>query len=233
MAKIKSASEGCGAEAIEAKTGQAWEFWKAALTRFDVGRQGHQAAAAFLEHEHGVDPWWAQQLTVRFEQETGLRQPGQRSDGTFAVNVSRTVAVPPEAAFEAWSTEAGWNAWFTTEAKIDFRVGGSYVNADKDQGVFKRIRNVGGPNGQGEVARIDFSWDNEGHCPGTTVSVQFIVKGPGKTQVTVTHEKLPDRAGCEDMKEGWTWALTSLKSYLEDGGRLSFEDWKATRDKAV
>ncbi|MBS1715283.1 MAG: SRPBCC domain-containing protein [Armatimonadetes bacterium] len=233
MANVKKAGDGCGPEAVMAATGRSIDHWRSVLATFDVAKNGHKAAASHLETEHGVDPWWSQQLTVQYEQETGLRLPGQRSDGSFAVNVSRTMAVGPEAAFEAWTSSDAWNAWFTTEAQIDFREGGSYANADKDRGVYRRIRPVGPPNGQGEVARIDFTWENPEHCPGSSVSVQFLVKGEGKTQVAVTHHKLPDSRGCEDMKEGWTWALTSLKSWLESGKPVRFEDWKAETSEGV
>ncbi|OLT47888.1 hypothetical protein [Cellulosimicrobium sp. CUA-896] len=40
----------------------------------------------------GVDGWWAQSLTVAYEQERGMRAPGQRSDGTYEVSPSRSVA---------------------------------------------------------------------------------------------------------------------------------------------
>ncbi|MGH1565830.1 hypothetical protein [Mumia sp. DW29H23] len=59
----------------------------------------HGRIAAFLVEE-GVAGWWAQHLTVVYEQERGIRAPGQRADGTFSASVSRTVDQPVPVAAE-------------------------------------------------------------------------------------------------------------------------------------
>jgi hypothetical protein len=51
--------------------------------------------------EQGVDPWWAQGVTVGYEQARGIRSPGQRQDGTFEVSVTRTIAAEVEPALRA------------------------------------------------------------------------------------------------------------------------------------
>ncbi|WP_370615016.1 hypothetical protein [Mumia sp. Pv 4-285] len=53
----------------------------------------HGKIAAFLVDE-GVDGWWAQHVTVVYEQEHGIRAPGQRADGSFSATVSRTLDEP-------------------------------------------------------------------------------------------------------------------------------------------
>jgi hypothetical protein len=42
-----------------------------------------------------VADWWAQSITVRYEQARGMPLPGQQPDGTFAVAVSRSLRGGP------------------------------------------------------------------------------------------------------------------------------------------
>lgn len=46
--------------------------------------------------------WWAQGITVAYEQHIGRRVPGQRADGTFEVSVSKTYNCTMDAAFTRW-----------------------------------------------------------------------------------------------------------------------------------
>ncbi|MBV6459778.1 MAG: hypothetical protein HONBIEJF_02931 [Fimbriimonadaceae bacterium] len=229
--QVRRTGESVSPGAVEAATGHPLEHWRHVLTSFDVAKNGHKAAANHLESDHGVDPWWAQNLTVWFEQETGLRLPGQRSDGSFCVNVSRTIQATPEEVFAAWTTADGMDSWFSSGTRIDLQVGGQYANDDKDTGVYRKIIPIGPVrNSQGEVGRLEFTWENAEHCPGSLVTIQFIDKENGKTAVLITHDKLPGPDGCESMKKGWSWALESLKSHLETGKRIRYEDWLAARD---
>jgi hypothetical protein len=38
--------------------------------------------------------------------------------------------------------------------------------------------------------------------------------------------KLASQDDREEMREGWSWALDSLKSFLETGKPVTFEEWK-------
>lgn len=38
--------------------------------------------------------------------------------------------------------------------------------------------------------------------------------------------KLENEKQIEEMKTGWRWALSSLKSYLETDKPVSYNDWK-------
>ncbi|MBC8064458.1 MAG: SRPBCC domain-containing protein [Chlorobia bacterium] len=209
-------------ETILAKTGKTREEWYAILDAFDRRAKGHKETANFLYEVHGVEFWYCQAITIEYERERGIREVGQRCDGKFAVSVTRTVAVPVQRAWDAWANADQVSTWFTTRANQDFREGGVYDNGDGDKGVYKRIV---------PPKRLVFTWENEEHCPGSQVIVEFLPKGEDKTSVVLTHERLPDKKGCEEMKEGWTWALTSLKSYLETGKAIGYEAWKASGAK--
>lgn len=46
--------------------------------------------------------WWAQGITVAYEQQSGRRVPGQQADGTFQMSTSKTVELGMQEAMEAW-----------------------------------------------------------------------------------------------------------------------------------
>ena len=53
------------------------------------------------------------------------------------------------------------------------------------------------------------AWDD-----GTVVVVGFLAKGPSKSTVAVTHEKLPDKETANRLKEYWAERLDSLSAVL-------------------
>ena len=48
----------------------------------------------------------------------------------------------------------------------------------------------------------------------TSVSVSFLPKGAGKSQVVAQHSKIPDAKGAAKMKQFWSQALDRLKEVL-------------------
>jgi uncharacterized protein YndB with AHSA1/START domain len=130
--------------------------------------------------------------------------------------IQKTIAVNTAAAFNAFSSAKELSTWFTTKHKHTFRPGGKYTNGDGDKGKYISI-----------VPRrlISFSWENEQHCPGTEVQIRFKNIKTNKTKIKLTHSKLATPMHVADMKTGWSWALACLKSYLETGKKITFEDW--------
>jgi len=98
-------------QALIEGTGANWETWLALLDERGAVALDHAAIARMLVSEFEIDGWWAQSITVGYEQERGLREPGQRADGTFTANASKTLAVPIGTAFEQLAdpdAQAGW-----------------------------------------------------------------------------------------------------------------------------
>ena len=121
-----------------------------------------------------------------YEQTRGLRAPGERPDG-FAVGASRTVAVPVEHLFEAFTNDALRERWLP--------------------GADLRVRTATAPR----TARYD--WEDGS----TRVIVGFDAVGEGKSRVALSHERLPDADTAEEMKAWWRERLTALKAQLEGG----------------
>ncbi|MEA2552765.1 MAG: hypothetical protein QOJ65_941 [Fimbriimonadaceae bacterium] len=137
---------------------------------------------------------------------------------TLALNVERTIDAPVERVWQAWADPAELSHWFTTHHHHLFEEKGAYQNGDGDKGVYTEIV----PN-----QRLKFTWENETDCPGTSVRIEFRREGAYKTSVALTHENLADVAAVDNMREGWTWALESWKSYSETGIPIKFKDWRA------
>lgn len=208
-------------EAVRAKTGKGWSEWFAILDAHGNER-GHTERACYLNQKCGLSDWWSQSVAVEYERHRGLRVMNQKCDGKFQVSVSRVISASVERAWEAWSTEKGMDGWFSGRTKQEFRVGGRYENGDNDSGEFRVIV----PND-----RIRFTWEQKQHQPGSVVDVRFTPNGAAKCQVVIQHNDLANDAEAKDLKEGWSWAIDSLKSFLESGKPIRFDDWRAAKAK--
>ncbi|WIB76852.1 hypothetical protein DEJ28_14510 [Curtobacterium sp. MCPF17_002] len=96
---VRSHSQGMAADRVLAATGRSPDDWYERMDAVSGRTIGHAAIAAWLI-EQGVEPWWAQGVTIGYEQARGLRIPGQRSDGSFAVSASRQVPGEREAVLD-------------------------------------------------------------------------------------------------------------------------------------
>jgi hypothetical protein len=111
--------------AVEAKTGHRWDDWFALMDRDGCARMTHKEIAAHLASERDLAPWWAQMVTVGYERARGMRQKHQNAEG-FAASVGRTIRVPLERLYSAWSDPRLLNRWmpgvsFTVRKATDNR----------------------------------------------------------------------------------------------------------------
>jgi hypothetical protein len=173
-------------ERVAEATGRGWQAWFEVLDGWGAASRSHTEIARRLREEHEVDGWYAQSITVGYERARGLRAPGQRPDG-FAVGVTRTVAVPVERLFDAFTDETLRELWLP--------------------GAELRVRTATAPR----TARYD--WEDGS----TRVIVGFEAAGESKSRVALSHERLPDADTADEMKSWWRERVTELKSRLEAG----------------
>jgi len=95
---------------VREHTGRDYAGWFALLDDWKGSDRTHTEIAAWLVREQGVAGWWAQTVTVAYEQARGLRVPGQKKDG-FAVSLSKTVDAPVERLFAAFVEEGERRRW--------------------------------------------------------------------------------------------------------------------------
>jgi len=97
-------------DAVAAKTGRSWREWIRDLDADGAASMPHREIAALVHEKYEVGDWWAQTVTVGYERIKGLRERGQRRDGTYEVSKSRTFNVPVRTLFAAW-TQAARRRW--------------------------------------------------------------------------------------------------------------------------
>ena len=78
---VRASKETVSDDAVRAATGHGREHWFRLLDGAGASSWNHTAIARHLT-ESGLDAWWAQGVTVAYEQARGLRLPGQQPDGT-------------------------------------------------------------------------------------------------------------------------------------------------------
>lgn len=97
-------------ERVRGATGEGRDHWFALLDEAGARDWPHPRIAEFLAG-HGVSGWWAQSLTVAYEQERGLRLPGQRPDGTFEANASKTLRTTRARLWPHLADDGAREAW--------------------------------------------------------------------------------------------------------------------------
>ena len=109
--KSSDKTSGIGDDAVRAKTGKTWAQWGAILDRAGCKDMTHKEIAAWvLERYPDIGGWWAQSVTVGYEQSRGMRVKHEKVGG-FEVAVSKTVNVPIEALYRAWKNDRSRQRW--------------------------------------------------------------------------------------------------------------------------
>lgn len=93
---------GMSDDAIKAKTGCTWERWVFALDMKNASTWSHRQIADYVQKTYKVPDWWTQTVTVGYERIKGLRAIGQRRNGSFEANKSRTFAAPVSRVYRAF-----------------------------------------------------------------------------------------------------------------------------------
>lgn len=115
---------GMSDDAVQAKTGRTWLQWARLLEAAGASTMLHRDIAKLLHDGHGLEPWWAQTVTVGYERMRGLRDIGQRRGGSYEINKSKTVAVALPALYRAFSVKRTRQRWLP----VDLRIRRSTVN---------------------------------------------------------------------------------------------------------
>ncbi|MCC6704286.1 MAG: hypothetical protein IT334_05360 [Thermomicrobiales bacterium] len=122
-------TSGARIEPIERATGRTWQWWLDFMTSIGAEQLDHAAIALRVEEELRGEiesaAWWAQGITVAWEQQSGRRLPGQRADGTFQTSISKTTGLDMQALAEAWRTFASSDAAVQAQISAEPRHSGT------------------------------------------------------------------------------------------------------------
>jgi hypothetical protein len=108
---------GMSSGALRAKTGKGWGEWLAILDGEGAADMSHKDIAAMLHEKYGVPAWWAQSVTVGYEQARGRREKHQ-APGGYQASASKTLSVPLATLYRAWAEEAVRSRWMPEPIQV-------------------------------------------------------------------------------------------------------------------
>lgn len=101
---------GISGEAVKKRTGKNWNQWFTILDKACAGKMNHTLIAAYLYKEQKLPGWWAQMVTVGYEQARGLREKHQRPEG-YSISVSRVIGTPISTLYKSWADTRQRDRW--------------------------------------------------------------------------------------------------------------------------
>lgn len=139
------------------------------------------------------------------------------------VTIRKILPCAPDIAFRAWTTPALFKEWFfpkegmQSTADFDVRVGGRhYIRFVPAKGG-DPIEVVGEFLVVDPPRRVEYSWrwkDNPEWKEPTIVRVIFNALPHDRTEIVLTHERLPDQEQREGHAEGWTNIINRMAEYF-------------------
>ncbi len=116
---------GISTAAVQRATQHDWGWWLEHLNAATCRQQEHREIAQYVAREFAISPWWAQTLTVGIYRIVGLREIGQRREGSYEASNSRTLPVPIEILFRDFDDEDIRRLWLP---KVEWQVRKSTTN---------------------------------------------------------------------------------------------------------
>lgn len=184
---VRAQSSMVSDSAIMKATGRSREDWFELLDDAGARDWDHATIARWLGGKHEVDGWWAQGVTVSYEQSRGLREPGQSSDGSFEVSCAKTLPVGAEDVWPYLTDEDRRRDWLDLELNLLSQTS-------------KSVRFDGG-----ERSRVVFY----------VVPSPPTKSGRPRSKISVQHTRLT-RKSVMETKQFWKDALSRLADVLRD-----------------
>lgn len=104
-------------DAVATKTGRTWDEWIRVLDAEGCATMTHREIVAVVGDRFDVGPWWQQMVTVGYERARGLRGVHETTQG-YQVGASKTVGVPLEALWRAWSDTRTRRRWLADDFTV-------------------------------------------------------------------------------------------------------------------
>lgn len=171
---------------LENGTGTSLAEWTDRLDEAGGRDLDHTAIARMLVERWEVEEWWAQGVTVAYEQVIGRRVVGQSCDGDFSASASRTVPGTPTQVRDRWDA-------FMTEARRDGL--GLEEPSLSDTAMWRYWR----------AAVAD----------GSRVSVNITAKDEGRSTLGIEHKGLETADARTAWKDAWKGVLGEFTALPE------------------
>ena len=172
--------------AVRTATGRGWDEWTDGILAGPGRGARHADVAAWLREQHGVDPWWAQSVTVGVERILGIRLPGQMPDGTFTISRSRTIDADAALLRSVWDD-------------------------DHERGqILPGLTTVRRSRAGVKVPRYTAS-DADGEVGTLTLAIEEV---GGRARVVLTHDGITALREADGWKDFWSLWLDDLAAAL-------------------
>lgn len=130
----------------------------------------------------------------------------------FELTVTKIIPAPQKDVFEAWLDPSALAKFMKPEpgmkesrVEVDAREGGAFeivmIAGEKEiphRGEYETIR----PH-----EKLVFTWISEWTIPDSTVTLDFVDRGDGTTEVTLHHVGFPNEDSCKSHEGGWAEIL--------------------------
>jgi hypothetical protein len=170
-------------DGVEDATGRSWDGWRSVLDGWDAAAMTHAQIARRLQDDEDVAHWWAQTLTVAYEQHIGRRVPGQASDGTFQVSTSRIVDGDLDDVFARWLQVVD-----DLDDRTDIAIAREPATTSNETYRYWRV----------------------GFADGSRVSFGASQAKPGKVKLGLGHQRLPAAEDIERWRPFWKAMLAEV-----------------------
>jgi len=134
------------------------------------------------------------------------------------IRLQRLFPASPQEVFNAWIDPESLRQWFSpgtislASVELDVRVGGHFRIVMRDE--TKDLVHAGTYREIDPPQRLVFTWQSSGtYDQETLVTVQLHPRG-NKTELVLTHERLPDASSAGKHEEGWQDIFRKLAVYL-------------------
>jgi hypothetical protein len=114
---IDTSVAGMSDAAVKKATGRDWTQWVKVLDAAEAAKKSHRDIAKHVK-SLGTPDWWTQMVTVGYERIRGLRAKGQRRDGNYEANKSRTLPVPVARLFKAFADAKQRAQWLPAKVTV-------------------------------------------------------------------------------------------------------------------
>ncbi len=166
-------------ESIEKATGRSWKEWNKFFSDHSAKELDHKSIASLVhkELEGKIDSagWWSQAITVAYEQYIGRREPGQKSDGTYEVSVSKTVEGTRDEVYASYAEKLSQTEQFNN------------LTTDNERTSTTPVRSYW---------KCDFS-------DGSKIIWSFEQKNPGKVLLVAMHTGLASSESAVKWRDFW------------------------------
>lgn len=182
LATLLTVSRTLSDQAVEDGTGRSWSSWVELFDRAGGATLSHQELVQ-VAADAGAASWWRQMVSVAYEQHLGRRVVGQGRDGAFAVSVTKTLR---------GSMDDALANWVATMSAHDDLCG---VVILEEPAISRTPK---------------WRYWRCSLADGSRVVVNIATRAPGKSALSVQHEKLESAELIEHWRAFWKGVLATL-----------------------